>query len=79
MVEEVRVTEWFTLGLNLKLSPTELEMIKADNRLDCRNALSEMLSFWLRTGSATWSSLFHALSRMGMRSLGKDIAESQGW
>ena len=79
VVDEVRVDEWYTLGLNLKLSPTELDMINKDHRSDCRHALRKMLSVWLRTGNATWSSLFHALSKMGLRSLGKDIAESQGW
>ena len=72
------VVEWFTLGLYLKLSPSALEVINTDFRFQCKPARREMLALWLKTGTATWSCLFRALSKMGLKSLGKDIAHRLG-
>ena len=77
--ETASVVEWFTLGLYLNLSPTELEIINADFRFQSKPARREMLAVWLKTGKATWSRLIHALSQMGLRSLGEDIANRKGW
>ena len=77
--ETASVVEWFTLGLYLKLSPTELNIINADFRFQSKQARREMLAIWLKTGKATWSCLIRALSQMGLRSLGKDIANRKGW
>ena len=76
--EVTSVAQWFTLGLNLKLPFAKLEMIAADYRFS-EEARSKMLHVWLQTGNATWSSLFGALSKMGMRNLGKNIANRRGW
>ena len=76
--ETSSVAEWFTLGLYLKLSPARLNIISADYRFS-DEARQKMLSVWLQTGSATWSGLLRALSKMGLRSLGKEIANRKGW
>ena len=76
--ETASVVWWFTLGLYLKLSPTELDIINADFRFQSKPARREMLAVWLKTGNATWSCLFRALSKMGLRSLGKEIANRKG-
>ena len=79
IVEETeQVAEWFTLGVYLKLPHSELEMIRADFPLSCKEAKREMLYAWLKQGCATWSSLIRALSKIGFRSLGKKIATRQG-
>ena len=77
--ETASVVEWFTLGLYLKLSPTKLEIINNDFRFQSKQARREMLAVWLKTGNATWLCLIRALSKMGLRSLGKDIANRKGW
>ena len=77
--ETASVTEWFTLGLYLNLPPAELEIINADYRFQTKQARRELLSLWLKTGNATWSNLIHALSKMGLRGLGKDIVIRKGW
>ena len=77
--ETASVVEWFTLGLYLKLSPTKLELINADFPFQSKTARREMLAHWLKTGNATWSCLFRALSKIGLSSLGKDIANRRGW
>ena len=76
--ETASVVEWFTLGLYLNLSPSALEVINADFRFQSKPARREMLALWLKTGTATWSCLFRALSKMGLKSLGKDIAHRRG-
>ena len=77
--ETASVTEWFTLGLYLNLPPAELEIINADYRFQTKQARRELLNLWLKTGNATWSNLIHALSKMGLRGLGKDIVIRKGW
>ena len=77
--ETSSVTEWFTLGLHLKVSPTELDIINADYHFQTKQARREMLSLWLKTGNATWSCLIRALSKMGLQTLGKNIVARKGW
>ena len=72
------VTEWFTLGLYLNVPPAQLEVINADYRFQTKQARREMLTLWLKTGKATWSCLICALSKMGLRTLGKDIVAKRG-
>ena len=72
------VIEWYTLGLYLNLPSIELEIINTNYRFQCKEARREMLAVWLKTGSATWSCLIHALSKMGLRTLGKSIANRRG-
>ena len=77
--ETSSVVEWFSLGLYLKLSHPTLEVINADCHFQSKPARREMLAVWLKTGKATWSCLIRALSKMGLRSLGEDIANRRGW
>ena len=76
--EVTSVVEWFTLGLYLKLPRYKLEIIAADYHFSIE-ARSKMLHVWLQTGNATWSSLFGALIKLGMRDVGKNIAKRRGW
>ena len=75
--ETESVIEWFTLGLYLNLPLTKLKKIDADYRFN-EERRREMLAVWIKTGTATWSTLFCALNKMGLRSLGKDIANRRG-
>ena len=55
------VTDWHTLGLELPgLEEHDLQRIEMNNHgiVDCQR---QMISQWLHTGQATWSSLVHAL------------------
>ena len=56
----IEVTDWFTLGLTLRLPFHELERIKQDERdvLPCQR---KMVSLWLNTGNASWKTLAQAL------------------
>ena len=76
--EVTSVAEWFTLGLYLKLPRYKQEIISADYHFSIE-ARSKMLHVWLQTRNATWSSLFGALIKLGMRTLGNNIANRRGW
>ena len=54
------VTDWFTLGLTLRLPSHELERIEQDG-YDVRQRQRKMVSLWLNTGNASWKTLVQAL------------------
>ena len=71
-------TFWFTVGLLLKISYSELERIKKDNRDQSLDCLREMLATWLKSGEASATELVHALKSAGMSVLAKKIAVKHG-
>ena len=75
--ETSSVVQWYTLGLYLRLPPCELDRINVDYRFN-RECLLQMLSTWLKTGTATWPSLVGALTKMGQSDLAKKIAKKKG-
>ena len=57
---EARV-EWYNIGLGLRISPDDLDTIKADQR-DTKPCYMEMLKVWLRTKPhPSWLKLAEAL------------------
>ena len=75
--ETASVVQWFTLGLYLKLAPSELERISVDYHFN-HEGLQQMLGVWLKTGDATWHSLVCALKNMGQSDLASKIARKKG-
>ena len=59
--ETAEVVEWYTLGMFLNVKPSELARIDRDYRFS-KDGLLQMLSIWLKSGHATWSSLMIFLS-----------------
>ena len=75
--ETASVVHWYTLGLYLRMMPSELERIN----LECHfnyEGLAQMLSVWLKTGHATWLTLVRALSKIGQNNLAIKIANKKG-
>ena len=62
----MNVTDWHTLGLNLDLTNTQLENIRATYHSRGLGILkTEMLGAWLKSSpSASWSDLISALKSM---------------
>ena len=66
------VTNWYTLGIRLKLKVSSLDRIRNDFR-DGQHAMEETLKFWLEQdqgstipgSAATWEVLAKALRIMG--------------
>ena len=53
--------KWYNLGLQLKVSVTELQKIEAEYKTDTGTCLRQMLIKWLELGNASWESLCGAL------------------
>ena len=76
------VTEWYTLGIHLKMKVSTLDRIRDDFR-DGRHAKEEMLKFWLEQdprstvpgSAATWETLVKALRAMDENRVAKTIEE----
>ena len=64
-IKDVAGTQWYDLGLQLKLSPSTLDTIAADNQTsdDCKRV---MLRKWLQSDpEASWERLAAALTLTG--------------
>ena len=76
------VTDWYTLGIHLKLNPSALARIQNDFR-DGQRAKLEMLKFWLEQdpgstvpgSAATWKVLVKALRAIEENRVAKLIEE----
>lgn len=79
MVEETTAVRdrWKQLGIMLGMKYDVLAEIRTDyHGSQCQ--MSEMLNAWLEKGSATWSSLVLAVSKIGNKALGMEIAAAHG-
>ena len=56
----IEVTDWYNLGLKLGIPHHQLERIRRDG-YDENDHRRNMISAWLETGHASWSSLVDAL------------------
>ena len=68
-------TEWFQIGINLKLKATDLTVIERRHRGDPDSCFSGMLESWLKgaESTATWKGLVVALQSVGMDRLADKI------
>ena len=66
--------KWRTIGLGLKLPPSDLEVIDRD-KADCEEKFESVLLRWLKNGNeCTWSTLYKVLST---RTVGKHVIAKQ--
>lgn len=68
---------WYTVGIFLGVKHDVLEQIDVSYH-QYQRKMSAMLSSWLKMGSATWSSMVLALSKIGNKALGMKIAAAHG-
>ena len=62
----IKTTEWFRLGLELRLEEYDLEIIEKDRRLDASGALRDVLRKWQRQcEDPTWGAVVRALREIG--------------
>ena len=77
------VTDWYTLGIHLKMKVSTLDRIQGDFRNGLR-AKEETLKFWLKQdpgstvhgSAATWEALLKALRVMDENKVAKMIEEN---
>ena len=72
----IKVTDWMSLGLLLKLPSYELDRIRRDG-YDEKDRLQKMVSLWLDSGTASWRTLVQALFNplMNKEELARRISE----
>ena len=58
-------SDWYMLGLQLKIKINNLKTIESDYRNKANPCLVECLVKWLKTGKATCTGLAEALKKMG--------------
>ena len=60
------MTNWYFLGVQLDIKPSDLRQIKNDCNGDAAQCKTEVLDFWLRNDqNPTWSKLAQAVEDMG--------------
>ena len=55
------ISDWFTLGIFLKVDYSKLKTLQKDYPSDHNHCRQEMLMFWISSGNATWSILVKTL------------------
>ena len=66
LLDNIRTTEWFRLGLKLGVKLDDLDIIEKDRRLDSSGALMDMLRKWLKEHkNPTWSGVVRAMTEIG--------------
>ena len=66
LLDNVRTTEWFRLGLKLGVNEDDLDVIASDRKLDSSGALTDMLRKWLREHkNPTWRKVVEAMRKIG--------------
>ena len=60
------MTEWYPLGIQLKVPPAKLKEIETNYRGDIERCKLEAIGFWLdNTGDPSWGGLAKALQKIG--------------
>ena len=75
LVNELQeVTDWFQLGLCLRVPPSVLRTIQRDSKEDTNKCREEMLKTWMKREVPMWSTIVKALVDMKMADLALKIA-----
>ena len=75
LVNELQeVTDWFQLGLCLKVPLSILRSIQQDSKEDTNKCRQEMLNAWMKRGVPMWSTIVKALLDMKKADLALKIA-----
>ena len=75
LLELVRTTKWYELGLQLHVPPEDLSVIEQDTRLDNDGGRRRMFQAWLRCQDATPELLASALYIIGEKRLANDVRQ----
>ena len=64
--ETREVTKWHSLGIQLEITPEDLNQIESNHSGDTERCKAEVVDFWLRnTQERTWDRLAQAVDKMG--------------
>ena len=60
------MTNWYSLGVQLEITPEDLNQIESNHSGDTERCKTEVVNFWLRnTQECTWDRLTQAVDEMG--------------
>ena len=75
----LQVSDWYRLGLALKLDSYELDIIEKDFQKDTRKQTCKMFELWLRTQpNASYEQLIKALHEVGDEKLANSLCKKCG-
>lgn len=75
----IKVLDWFTLGLHLGMNDYDLQVIRDNNPRDNKACKRTMFSEWLRRDSdATFKKLILALEKMCELSVASELRQKYG-
>ena len=73
LMDNVKVTEWYMLGLHLDNDEREMDFIKKDDK---KAALQETFQLWLKTcPKPTWLAIVAALKKISQNYLASKVEE----
>ena len=76
LLDNVRTTKWFHLGLKLGVREDTLDTIERDRKLDANGALVDILRKWLREcENPTWVALVCAMRQIGEINSAKQLED----
>ena len=76
LLDNVKTTEWFHLGLKLGIKQEALAVIQSNKKLDASGALMKVLQKWLQVCEGpTWVAMVAALREIGEGSLAKKLED----
>ena len=75
----LQVSDWHRLGLELKLDPYELGIIKKDHPGNTKSQTREMFDHWLKTQpDASYEQLIKALCEVGDETVANSLCKKYG-
>ena len=72
------VSQWYLLGIYLRLHPSALDVIKNNSCADTKECRTQMLIEWQRCVIPTWSAVVKALVGIGRERLASHLAAKYG-
>ena len=75
LMDHVKTTNWFRLGMKLGVETFDLEVIERNKQLDVEGALQAMLRKWLQssTKDPTWEAVVDALRAINEEELARKL------
>ena len=76
---DLQVSDWYRLGLALRLNSYDLDIIKKDHPGDTKSQTCNMFGLWLRTQpDASYEQLIKALRKVGDETVANSLRKMYG-
>ena len=75
LIDDVKTTQWYRLGLELEISQKEMDIIDEDCKRDTKEALKKTFKQWLKTEEPTWRQIIAALRKIGENNCARELEQ----